>query len=488
MSYIDEGHTLHRVIHLLSQGGLDPGWYYYPSLLMYLITAAVHLAGPLYLSLHGHGLIHDLSTDQSSYYDVIEPPELVLIGRVVVLLFGLGTVGVVGLLAYRIAGSYAGVIASLFAATVPVLVKRSAIVAVDTPAAFFVVVSLYFTHRIHASERRKLLAFLAGLMAGFAFATKYPSGAVFVAVVTTICAGRFDQQEKLRLLLIGGGGLLAGISVGMPSIILNLRGVLTAIREQAHFYLVLTNPPYWQSVTNSAEIGILSMFLAGLGLVLMIYQPRLRATALGWLAFSVVLILFLSQFRFQEIRNLVPLVPIGCISAGVLLSEVRRYQPKLGLGIVVLVMVCTGLFIAAVVPYLKERRALVDSRVQAVDWLASHVRQEERVLVMEELAILPRELGRIRSALTVAPLKEIVFEMSSRPPQYVVFANLDHNDQVEPEEGGVLREWTTDMEGVEQRVEFGTIPSPLKPYFWHTNDQKIVIVKLPLNSLTPTTE
>jgi hypothetical protein len=274
----------------------------------------------------------------------------------------------------------------------------------------------------------------------------------------------------------------------MPSIILNLRGVLTAIREQAHFYLVLTNPPYWQSVTNSAEIGILSMFLAGLGLVLMIYQPRLRATALGWLAFSVVLILFLSQFRFQEIRNLVPLVPIGCISAGVLLSEVRRYQPKLGLGIVFLVMVCTGLFIAAVVPYLKERRALVDSRVQAVDWLASHVRQEERVLVMEELAILPRELGRIRSALTVAPLKEIVFEMSSRPPQYVVFANLDHNDQVEPEEGGVLREWTTDMEGVEQRVEFGTIPSPLKPYFWHTNDQKIVIVKLPLNSLTPTTE
>jgi hypothetical protein len=34
LAYIDEGHVLHRVVHMLTAGTWEPGWYRLPSLLM----------------------------------------------------------------------------------------------------------------------------------------------------------------------------------------------------------------------------------------------------------------------------------------------------------------------------------------------------------------------------------------------------------------------------------------------------------------------
>lgn len=477
ISYVDEGHTLHRVIHMLSSGGWDPGWYHYPSLVMYLITIGVQFFRPFYQFLHGHELIHDLSPDPSVYYDIIEPSELIIIGRIVILMFSLGIVFVVGLLAYRIAGPFAATMGCLFAATLPVLLRRGAIVTVDTPATFFTVASLYFTNCLQDNKLHKSSALLAGLMAGFAFAAKYPSGAVFVAVAVTILVNNFDKYEKLRLILIASSGLLAGILVGMPSIILNFKAVLADIRYEAHNYTIYSTQSYWQKALDPTEMGILFIILAGFGLIVLLYQRKWKATVLGWLAFAVIITVFLLQFPIQEIRNILPLVPMGCISAGVLLSEISRYQPKFKLSLLLIGIVCALLFTSSVFPNLKRQSETIDSRVHTVNWLATNVRSNDRVLIMEELAILPHELGRIRGDITIVPISEVISQLNTRNFRYLVLGSLDNYRTTIPKESQMLQEWKIYMKGVAGSVEFGTIPTPQEPYFWRTNNQKIIIIK-----------
>ena len=40
MTYVDEGHVLHHVVHLLSAGTWEPSTYSYPSLPFYLVAGA----------------------------------------------------------------------------------------------------------------------------------------------------------------------------------------------------------------------------------------------------------------------------------------------------------------------------------------------------------------------------------------------------------------------------------------------------------------
>ncbi|MFN2507277.1 MAG: hypothetical protein ABR589_00710 [Chthoniobacterales bacterium] len=98
MAYVDEGHVLHQVLHILRTKSLDTGSYGYPSLPAYLITATVICYAPVYVQVHGHNLWQDLPTEGDlhtnlgAYYDLVFPQEIIWLARVVVLIFSLGTV------------------------------------------------------------------------------------------------------------------------------------------------------------------------------------------------------------------------------------------------------------------------------------------------------------------------------------------------------------------------------------------------------------
>src|SRR4029079_8699604 len=73
----------------------------------------------------------------SGFYDVVDPPELVIVGRVVSVLAGLAVVLVAGLYALRLAGDGAGAVAAVAAALLPALVLRGSIVSVDAYTTLF---------------------------------------------------------------------------------------------------------------------------------------------------------------------------------------------------------------------------------------------------------------------------------------------------------------------------------------------------------------
>ncbi|MDP9121302.1 MAG: hypothetical protein M3O15_08025, partial [Acidobacteriota bacterium] len=68
LNYVDEGHVLHRVVHLLATGDWDPHWYIYPAFPNYAIAFAARLYSPLYAAVHGRPLAPDLSREPAPFY------------------------------------------------------------------------------------------------------------------------------------------------------------------------------------------------------------------------------------------------------------------------------------------------------------------------------------------------------------------------------------------------------------------------------------
>ena len=90
MSYVDEGHVLHRSLHLLAARTWEPDTYSYPTLPFYLVAGAALAYAPLHQLTHERTLREDLSPVPPVYYDILEPPELIVAARLVTLLFSLG--------------------------------------------------------------------------------------------------------------------------------------------------------------------------------------------------------------------------------------------------------------------------------------------------------------------------------------------------------------------------------------------------------------
>src|SRR2546423_1167829 len=161
-----------QAIDLLNRRTFDAGWYGYPSLPAYLTAGALFAEGPIYRRVHGHSFRKDLpmaeqgGPSQRDNYDLISPPELIVAGRFVVAALSIGTVLLAGVIATRLGGKTAGLIAALFTALCPALVAPGSNVIVDTFATFFALLALYFCERMRSSASSNVSnAVAAGLTA-----------------------------------------------------------------------------------------------------------------------------------------------------------------------------------------------------------------------------------------------------------------------------------------------------------------------------------
>ncbi len=468
--YIDEKYVIKPAAHQIVHRTWDPNWYSYPSLLINATTAgaAVHAVFSNVELTAGAR-----ATEASPYPEILEPPSLLLSGRVVVFLFALGTVLLVALLGTRLAGRRVGVFAALLTAVLPALVTRSSMVIVDTPAAFFVTAALYCATFVWSARRTLILTIAAGAMAGLAFASKYPAGAV-ILVVLVVIGVRQDRavRERLRLGAFACAGAIVAAVVAMPALLVHPVAVLTDVRAQYRVYSRLDSPSYWSQIVQGREVGRLMLVLAAIGLVVLLRSRRSRTITIAYLVYAAVSLPVLLQASYQQLRNLLPLLPFACIAAAAavvkgsaVVAERMRLARPVGTAIALAgtLAVCGSLYTSGVQPYLREQGDRIDTRLQARRWLARHVDSSDRVLVAEELAFLPRELKRIGA--------EIALQRQARPLRssefdYVIAGHL---------KGTIAWEVTLRLEGRTRLERFGTVPISTNPDAWHANQTHITI-------------
>jgi 4-amino-4-deoxy-L-arabinose transferase-like glycosyltransferase len=409
MSYVDEGHVLHHVVHLLAARTWEPDTYSYPSLPFYLVAAAALAYSPVYAAIHGHPLREGLSAVPPRYYEVVEPPELLVFGRLLTLAFSLGVVVLTGLLARRLAGPAAGFFAAWLAALVPALVARSAIININPQAAFFALAALLFAEAARDGSRPRRAAALAGAMAGLAAATKYPAALVCLPVALAIVLAQVPWRERWLRLLLAGGGAAAAFVLTMPAILLRTEQVLAGLREMSVVYTFQEVGSYWDQAVRRAEwdlplehpeVGLPFLILAAAGLAVALRDRRWSRPVWGWLLFGAATCLLLAPYRFRAFRNLLTLVPLACVLAALLYARLRRSVSRpllLDLTAAVLPVV---LFAPALQDYVRDQLRVEDSREEAIHWLQERVGPRDRVLVAEELSMLRARIATLNAKET----------------------------------------------------------------------------------------
>lgn len=292
---------------------------------------------------------------------------ITLVGRVLSALFDIGTVVVIFLVGRKILTTAVGLLAA-FLYTISVLpIQLSHFYAVDTPLTFFVLLTLYFLIRFYEAPRT-LNAVLIGIFFGAALATKISASVllagVSAAVVLDFLLILLRQPHRPNIWLPHLTKTLKRFLIHAVLI------VLVTIVTFAFFnpYAFIDASSFWQqtleqsSMTKSAFTfpytlqyvdktpylyEVKNMFLWGLGPILATFSfagiavtvlmvvkkdkayPWAQETIL--LAFFFAYFLIVGKFAIGFMRYMLPLYPLLCLFAAILLSKLHvsvRSFPK----------------------------------------------------------------------------------------------------------------------------------------------------------------
>jgi hypothetical protein len=329
----DEQSIVPRAWAMVHGGGLDPHWFDYPTLLMYLLAPfQAWQSEPSYLS-----------------------------ARIVVVVLGLGAVAAAWWLGRRAYGGPAGLVAAAVVAIETTEVAYSRMAVTDVPLTLGVGASL----ALLVSGRIEL----GGLAAGLATSFKYPG--VFLLVPLAVAGYRQPRRLVLGVLLF-----LAAFCATSPYFVVHLQQAVSDAYdvqklaregwlgfEHDHVAPIAFIDRLWEGLGPA-------LLVCGLGLALAL--ARRTRTDVVLASFTVVYFLDLCTLGAHFDRYVLPLVP----ALGALAGRVRSLAP------VTLLLLVVPLTWA-----IRDDRRLTktDTRVVAHDWVVRHLPHSARIAVDSSL-------------------------------------------------------------------------------------------------------
>ncbi|MDA0336667.1 MAG: glycosyltransferase family 39 protein [bacterium] len=353
-------------------GDLNPHQFHYPSAHFYLLGAAY---GLLYLTDLARGLTGGLY-EWVALHGLFEMERLRDLARWVSFAFSVGTVGLTGMVADRIAGRSAGVVAASALAVSVLHVRQAQIAGVDSAMAFWFVAALWAALRL-TGDRRLRAYLLCGLFIGLCAATKYPGVAAAGGVMGAhLLAGRSLLDWRLWA---AGLASVVTFSLLSPYVWLDADTFLRHFRFQLDHVQTGNSPVFlpvlyhlWFSLRYSlGEPGWLIM----LGIICWALLRRVRQLDVILCAFAFAYAL-VSWGELVFVRYAMPLFALQAILLGAAIpmvaSKLSQYRGRrlfwLGiLAAVTLALPTARAFRVATIS------AAVDTRTQAAQWMAQNV-------------------------------------------------------------------------------------------------------------------
>ncbi len=306
-----------------------------------------------------------------------------------------------------------------------------------------------------------------------------------MAVITTILLLPVRWPRRLGLFVPAAGGLVLGVLLGAPMTFLKPVAVWRDVLANLRDYARIPSPQgYFAQAVSSWELGVPLLFVGSAGIVLMLRQRKTRTVALGWIFFAGALMAAFWGQSFRPFRSFLPLVPPLCIAAAIafaaLIDRAGRGEHRwlrFGLSGAVIGGCVVSLGFSSF-QQVQRRMAHQDSRIQAMDWLQKHATNQDTVLGLQELSILPAEWKRIAARLTVVPWFEAADLLEQQPFDYIVTGEFDLRYASDPNAWSVYRDrWQARVSPLPVQGDFGQVVTPVVPYLWRTNDERILILK-----------
>jgi 4-amino-4-deoxy-L-arabinose transferase-like glycosyltransferase len=304
---VDEPEVLERAVNMMKSGSLNPHFFDYPSLYIYLqmVTACLRFLSGALTGMWG-------SLQQAG------PEDFYVWGRAVTALFGVATVWIV----YRIGrrwGTREALLAAGLMAVLPLHVRQSHYVLTDVPLTAFVAAVMLLSQR--ANDVGTLSAFAwAGVAVGLATATKY-NGAVAL-VIPLIACSTSRMVASPRLYLASATVICCGLAflIAAPYTVLDLPAFLNGFARLSSIYRGLPPPPEpgWLIYLKHLRLvlGWPALLLLGSGLAFGLYRALRDHDRFRWLAitvFPLCYFAFVADQRLIFARYLLPATPAICV-------------------------------------------------------------------------------------------------------------------------------------------------------------------------------
>ena len=366
----DEHYLVDPAMHMLKSGDLNPHIFVYPSLFIYILMIVYALT-----------FLGGVSAGRWSSPGEIKPPLFLLTGRITAALLGTGTLGGVYVAGKRLLDPASAAVAVLALAFMPSHVADSHYIATDVPAGFFSMMALCAATGILREGRRGNYA-LAGLLVGFAAATKYNAALVLVNIPIAHWLNPRRERFWNANLLRACGWIALGFLLACPYALFDLPHFLDGVAtEIAHYNR--------EHIGHQGQYNRLFYFLflashgygpvwTGLGLFgVWMMLRRWRREHLLVLAFPTLYVLFLGAYKVRFVRNLMPAIPYlalwighGAVEA---FRQARATWARLG-RVAAWKIALPGLLACLAIPgfiAVDETITLVrpDTRARARDWI-----------------------------------------------------------------------------------------------------------------------
>jgi hypothetical protein len=360
----------------------NPHFFKYPSLMIYLQLAA---QGLLYEAMRMSGAVGS-AIDFNVHYVLDKTPFFVM-GRVLNVIIGTATVGLVFVIGRRAGGYAAAVPAAFWLAVNTEHVSRSQMIEVDVPLTFLVLLTFWLLLR--AMENPTTANFLyAGLSMGLAMSTKYTGALLGFPVLAAgflSAKARTGKHPPNRAVLVAValGAALAAFVLTSPFVLLDFHTFWThfsAEREHmrlGHFGAGET--PTWLYYLQLIMAWQPGWPIALFALAGLVYFGGIRRSpwALAVLAFLLPYLMGISTWEMRADRYLMPALPLFCLLAGACLEALMRLARLSRMPAAAKVTVAGAVAVALAIPSLRAlpdhlRGARTDTRTLAAQWIEGH--------------------------------------------------------------------------------------------------------------------
>ncbi|HTK81509.1 MAG TPA: glycosyltransferase family 39 protein [Bacteroidota bacterium] len=371
------------------QPGLDfnPHFFNYPALTFYVNLIFQY---GLYLFGHVAGWFPNLEAYRQA--NSADPAAWIMGARCISVLFDMGTITVLYVLARGYLSRPASLLTALFAALNPLLIRNSQSVNVDTPMTFFAAASLYCIGNVYRTGEWKWYV-RAGISIALAASSKY-NGAFLLPVL--LAAHLFRSESIARAMrsifdirLISSAGVALALFFALnPFILLSFREFYQDFSfEESHMlagHLGIdpnqgTLSYYFMNVLPGA-LGLIMM--AALVLSVVVILLKFRKDQILLLIFPVLYLAVIQSWTMRAERYALPAIPVlilvSILGISTLWQELtqrfgvmRSGALRIALPIILIVLM---LFqpVAADIRY-HASLSLPDTRAVAKEWILQHV-------------------------------------------------------------------------------------------------------------------
>ena len=401
------GHAYH-----IATGHLNPQFFYYPSLLLYLL-AGVYRA----IALVWHPAFASSFLAKSSW--VVDPTPFYLAGRLLAVAFGGASIYLIYRLGKAAFSPLAGLLAALFLAVEPVHVRYSHVAVTDVPATAFSLLALVLLVGAAQGRGRRWLV-VGAVAAGLATSVKYNLGMLFIPA--TVAWWYVSRRERGAAKLVAGAEGMSAKADGVPAT--SVRRVRAAARwglgaarlvylpmllafVLASPYVVLDFGHFWRdfasqnaivargwlgfehvgngywynlnvNLVGALGVALLAVAFGGLALALW----RRTAADMVLVPYAVVYFLYVSSWHVFPDRYLIPILPLLLLLAARLcVASVRLRVVPRSVAVPALLAVLIGVLALPLADSVAYDRSLsgTDVRSVAQQWVEHHIPVGSRV-------------------------------------------------------------------------------------------------------------